>query len=135
MQKAAKRNFGRIFTYLEMLRTTFTPNYFAFLLMRITGLSLVLYLILHLWSIGQIQQGSAQFDATMGAYNKMPFWLFEYLLLLAVLYHMLNGIRVIVADFFHLTERQAGMLWLVVAFSALAGAFSIPVFFPGIIPI
>lgn len=124
-----------MFTYFGMLKTTFTLNYFAFLLMRITGLGLVLYLILHLWSIGQIQHGASSFDATMSAYNKMPFWFFEYLLLLAVLYHMFNGIRIIVADFFGLTERQSGMLWLVGIAIAIIGVFSIKVFLPGIIPI
>lgn len=133
MQKTTEGSFRRISTYFEMLKTTFTLNYLAFLLMRITGLGLVLYLILHLWSIGQIQRGSSSFDAIMNAYNKLPFWFFEYLLLLAVLYHMFNGIRVIVADFFGLTERQSGMLWLVGTAVAIAGAFSIPVFFRGIL--
>lgn len=134
MQTTHESCFGRILVYFDMLRTTFTFNYLAFLLMRITGLALVLYLILHIWSIGHVRQGASSFDATMAAYNKLPFWFFEYLLLLAVLYHMFNGLRLTLADFFSLTKRQAQMLWLAGLCIAIIGAFSITVFFPGIMP-
>jgi succinate dehydrogenase / fumarate reductase, cytochrome b subunit len=125
----------RVLAYFEMLKRTFTFNYLAFLLMRITGIALVLYLILHIWSIGHVRHGSVAFNDAMAVYNKPLFWLFEYLLLLAVLYHMFNGLRLIIADFFSLTEHQSFLLWLAGLCVVIIGAFSISVFLPGIIPL
>lgn len=122
----------RLMTYAVMLRRTFTLNYLAFLLMRLTGIALAIYLFLHIWSILQVQKGEAAFDAKMASYNTPVGWMLEYLLLLAVAYHLFNGVRIIAADFFHLTKRQAEMLWAVGAsVVAIAGA-CLFVFFPGL---
>lgn len=122
---------GRVFVYFKELRLNFTLNFLSFLLMRITGVGLVLYLFLHVWSIGHARAGTESFNAAMGAYNTPLFWVFEYLLLLAVLYHMFNGLRLIAADFLGLTERQSGMLWLAGLFIVSIGAGCAFVFFPG----
>lgn len=121
---------SRALSYFSELRVNFKPNFFAFLAMRITGVALALYLFLHIWSIGQIQRGEIAFDAKMMTYDNPVGWALEYLLLLAVLYHMMNGLRLIAADFFGLTDRQSGMLSLAAALTAILGAGSVLVFFP-----
>ncbi len=123
---------GRYF-YIKELTLNKSINLFSFLIMRITGIGLSVFLFLHIWTIGQIQKGNDAFNSAMGAYNNPFGWTLEYLLLLAVLYHMFNGIRLIVADFFNMTESQKGLLWIVVVVFALIASASLFVFFP-IIP-
>lgn len=122
----------RFLVYFEMLKRTFTFNYLAFLLMRITGIALAVYLFLHIWSIGQVLRGTEAFEAKMASYNTPLGWLMEYSLLLAVLYHIMNGLRVIVADFFGLTEKQSGMLWGAGFVVVAVGAACFSVFLQGL---
>ena len=124
----------RLFSYVGMLRATFTFNFFAFLLMRITGVALAVFLFLHIWTVGQVQRGMGEFNGAMAAYNKPLGWAMEYLLLMAVLYHMMNGLRLMAADFLNMTERQSELLWLAGMFVIGTGAYSLFVFFPTIAP-
>jgi succinate dehydrogenase cytochrome b556 subunit len=121
------------YLYLKEINLNRSINLFSFLLMRLTGIALSIFLFLHIWTIGQIQRGNDSFNSAMNAYNNLFGWILEYLLLLAVLYHMFNGLRLIIADFFNLTERQKGLLWIVIVIVVLIASASIFVFFP-IIP-
>jgi succinate dehydrogenase / fumarate reductase, cytochrome b subunit len=124
----------RIFAYFGELRANFTLNFLAFLLMRLTGIALATYLFLHIYEIGIARRDAAQFDGKMVGFNTPFGWTLEYLLLLAVLYHMFNGLRLMAADFMHLSERQSEMLWLAGMCVIGIGAASAFVFFPGLLP-
>lgn len=71
----------------------------AWLLFRISGLILVAYLFVH---IGIISQGRVSGASVLNRLFKMfdnPFLVFlDFLLVAAVLYHGLNGIRIILMD-------------------------------------
>jgi len=121
------------YLYLNEMSLNRSINLFSFLLMRLTGIALSVFLFLHIWTIGQIQKGNDSFNQAMSAYNNLFGWVLEYLLLLAVIYHMFNGLRLIAADFFNLTERQKGLLWIAIVIIALIASASLFVFFP-IIP-
>lgn len=118
------------YLYINEISLNRSINLFSFLLMRLTGIGLSVFLFLHIWTIGQIQKGNDSFNVAMNAYNNLLGWTLEYMLLLAVLYHMFNGLRLIVADFFNLTDRQKGLLWIVVVVVALIASASLFVFFP-----
>jgi len=118
------------YLYLKEINLNRSINLFSFLLMRITGIALSVFIFLHIWTIGQVQKGNDSFNQAMNAYNNLFGWILEYLLLLAVLYHMFNGLRLIVADFFNLTERQKGLLWIAIVIMALIASASLFVFFP-----
>ncbi len=124
----------RLFAYAGMLRATFTLNFVAFLLMRVTGVALAVFLFLHIWTVGQVQRGVQEFNGAMAAYNTPVGWAMEYGLLLAVLYHMMNGLRLMAADFLSLTERQSELLWLSGMFVIGLGAYAFLIFFPTIAP-
>jgi succinate dehydrogenase / fumarate reductase cytochrome b subunit len=100
----------------------------SFLAQRITGLLLVLYLLLHLVSLSSIGGGPDTFKASMKAYDTPFFRLMEWLLLMAVLFHMLNGLRIMAADWFGLTRLQRGMFWTVAIATIAACLASIPYF-------
>lgn len=118
------------YLYIKELSLNKGINLFSFLLMRLTGIGLSVFLFLHIWTIGQVQRGNDAFNSAMNAYNNPLGWTLEYLLLLAVLFHMFNGLRLIVADFFNLTEHQRGFLLIVVVICALIASASLFVFFP-----
>jgi len=118
------------YLYISEIKFNRSVNLISFLFMRLTGISLSIFLFLHIWTIGQVQKGNDSFNEAMNAYNNLAGWILEYLLLLAVLYHMFNGLRLIIADFCNLTERQKGLLWIVVVIVAIVASASLFVFFP-----
>ncbi len=118
------------YLYISEIKFNRSVNLISFLFMRLTGISLSIFLFLHIWTIGQVQKGNDSFNEAMNAYNNLAGWILEYLLLLAVLYHMFNGLRLIIADFCNFTERQKGLLWIVVVIVAIVASASLFVFFP-----
>ena len=71
----------------------------AWLLHRVTGAGVVLFLLLHISDITLIGWGPRWFNKLLFIYRAWPFRVMEVFLLAAVLYHALNGIRIILIDF------------------------------------
>jgi succinate dehydrogenase / fumarate reductase cytochrome b subunit len=111
----------------------------SFLLMRITGIGLVLYVFLHLYSLGAARiagggaAGKAAFDGVMSAYNTPLFHAVEYALLLCVLLHMFNGIRIVLLDWLQLTRSHRPMFWGAIALVAAVALVSFAAFFPELV--
>lgn len=78
----------------------------AWMLHRLTGLALVFYIILHIWVVSSLQMGQGAFEATMSTVSVPLFRFLEIGLLFCVIYHALNGIRLIAIDFFGATEKH-----------------------------
>lgn len=91
----------------------------AWVLHRVSGLILLLYLILHLWALGSAAGGEAAFDNRMRVLEGPVFELLEALIVLIVAFHMFNGLRVIAVDFAGLARHQKAM------FSAVLGCFAL----------
>ncbi len=95
----------------------------AFLWQRITGVAIVLYLFLHMTVIGTIARGPEAFDRMLRRVTEPP-WLLaplEFLLILIIGFHALNGIRVTVLEFGGLAKHhRASVLVMVVVFVVLA---------------
>jgi len=66
----------------------------AFILNRITGLGLTLYLFLHLIMLGQLAKGPEAYDGFIAMVKNPIFLIGELLVIAASLIHGLNGIRV-----------------------------------------
>lgn len=90
----------------------------AWVLNRITGLALVGYLAMHIMVISNLHN-PAKFDATMRFLGSWEFRLLEIGLFLVVLYHALNGIRVIIVDFFGGAVHHARIFWWLVGIGAV----------------
>jgi len=103
---------------------------FSFLIQRLTGVALVFYLFMHIWSIGHIRSGEKSFNDLMKAYNSPSGHVIEYLLLLCVLFHMVNGIRIVAVDFLSMTRSQKPIFWGSIAVMIVIAVFSIFFFFP-----
>lgn len=83
---------------------------FAWILHRVTGIGLVVYLILHVWGLRALSNREA-FNELITKYHSPIFKLGEFLLLAAVVYHALNGLRIVLVDFLGWSPRQKKLFW------------------------
>lgn len=94
----------------------------AWLLHRITGLALTAYVFMHFWVLGGATAGRPAFDARLAAAQSGALKVLEVLLVAAVAFHLLNGLRVTFLDFFRFTRLQQALAWVVFAlFFAVSG--------------
>jgi succinate dehydrogenase / fumarate reductase cytochrome b subunit len=71
----------------------------AWLFHRISGLALIFYLSLHVWVVHHLAVSPAKFDEMMAILGSPLFKFAEVALLAAVVYHAINGIRVILVEY------------------------------------
>lgn len=71
------------------------PGWYAFVLNRITGLILVAYLLAHFVILSRLAMGPAGWDDLLALFGSRPFLIGDVLLVAAVIFHGLNGLRVI----------------------------------------
>jgi len=72
---------------------------YLFLLHRISGVVLILYLPVHVWITSRRMAGPAVWAATMRVFDQPPFIIGEFLILAAFIFHSLNGISLVLAHF------------------------------------
>lgn len=84
----------------------------AWVLHRVSGLALSAYLLLHIYDLRAAQRGAASFDEAMAVF-RTPFWkVMDLLLLAAVAYHTLNGIRLLAFDAGWGIRNQRQLFWI-----------------------
>lgn len=83
----------------------------AWLLHRISGLVLTLYLPLHIWVVHHLSEGPESFEAMMGRVGTPLFRILEVALLAAVLYHSINGFRILLFDLGLAIRAQKTAFW------------------------
>lgn len=72
----------------------------AFILHRLSGIALALYLLLHVLDISLVMYGpDGPFNAFLTFYHQWPFRIGLIFIMAAVVYHALNGLRIIIMDF------------------------------------
>lgn len=108
-----------------------STGFISFVLRRVTGVALVLYLFLHMWVIGSVNQGSAAFNARLNIVQSPIFKVLEVALLAAVVYHAFDGIRLIMVHYFDVTEYRKSLFYAIFAISiilVIAGGLPILLF-------
>lgn len=108
-------------------------GWWAWLLQRVTGLGLVLYVFLHIGVISTAQLGAATFDGVLAVLQTPFFVVLDLLLAAAVLYHGLNGVRVILIDLGIGISRQVELFWACLLLTALTMAAVTYLSFPLIV--
>ncbi len=82
---------------------------------RITGILTFFFLFAHVLDIALVRVSPESFDTTIDTYKNPFVNLMEVGLVGAVLYHALNGLRIIAVDFWERGPRlQRQMLWTIV---------------------
>jgi len=83
----------------------------AFALNRLTGIGLALYLFIHLAVLSTLLQGEAAWDDFI-AMAKTPFFLaLDVILLIGLVFHGLNGVRVALVGTGVAAEKHRGLFW------------------------
>lgn len=95
----------------------------SWILHRTTGVAIVAYLIIHIWSMAKMSKGPEAFNAVIEAYKTTLFRAGEVLLLGAILFHGTNGLRLILGEFIPRTMGKHKLL--VYLTYVLAGALFI----------
>lgn len=94
----------------------------AFVLHRISGLAILLYLLLHILSIGSIAISREAYEAVHKVESHWAFSIGLVLVTAGVLYHSLNGLRIILMDFAGWGVKIQRELFYVVLLVSGAGA-------------
>jgi succinate dehydrogenase / fumarate reductase cytochrome b subunit len=93
----------------------------AFVMHRITGVGVFMFILLHIVDVSLINvHGGRTYDQVHQLYGNILFRLFEVGLLFALVFHALNGLRIIMIDFFPgAVKNQARLFSIVLALTAL----------------
>lgn len=96
------------------------PGMWAWVLQRITGVSIFFFLFVHVLDTAVIRVNENTYTEIIDTYKTPIIGLMEIGLVFCVLYHALNGIRVILIDFWGSGPRyQRQMLWIVLGVFAV----------------
>ncbi|WP_377270962.1 succinate dehydrogenase, cytochrome b556 subunit [Peterkaempfera sp. SMS 1(5)a] len=93
---------------------------------RVTGVLIFFFLFAHVLDTALVRVSPEAYDSVIATYKNPIVNLMEYGLVAAILFHALNGLRVIAVDFWSKgTRYQRQMLWTVVGIWVvlMAGAF------------
>ncbi len=91
----------------------------AFLLHRLTGIVLVFYLLLHFSVLSYLARGPEAYQAALQFLDNPLFVALEVALIAAVVYHGLNGLRLLLMALNLGVKQQKAMFWVVFVLSAL----------------
>lgn len=92
----------------------------SFLGHRISGVLVFLFLLLHIVDVSLVNLSASVYDEVHQLYGNIVLRVFEVGLLLALVFHSLNGLRIVVLDFFPGAVRQERRLLSAVVVVTLA---------------
>jgi succinate dehydrogenase / fumarate reductase, cytochrome b subunit len=91
------------------------PGMWSWVLHRITGATIFFFLFVHVLDTALVRVSPQAYNEVIETYKTPLVGLMEVGLVAAVLYHALNGVRVILIDFWQQGPKyQRLMLWIVV---------------------
>ena len=96
-------------------------NYVAFLVHRLSGVLLALFLPAHFWALGQAVQGEAALDGFLRWSERPSVKLAETVLVILLAAHLAGGLRVLAIEFLAWRDWQKTTAALVAGFSIVAG--------------
>ena len=83
----------------------------AFALHRLTGIALVIYLYVHLGILSMLLVGRSAWHSFLDVVTATGFLVFDVLLILVLLFHALNGIRVALVGSGVAVTRERALFW------------------------
>ena len=100
----------------------------SWVLQRITGVAVFFFLFVHVLDTALVRVSPNSYDLVIASYKTPIVNLMEVGLVAAVLYHALNGVRIILIDFWSKGPRfQKAMSWIVVvAWVVLTAGAAVP---------
>lgn len=96
------------------------PGQYAWVLHRASGIGVLFFLLLHIIDIMLIGFGRDVYDESVEFYGNPFLLVMEVALVGAVIYHALNGLRIILIDFWSVGyQRERQLFWMVLWGAAL----------------
>lgn len=89
-----------------------SPGQWSWLAHRITGVAVILFLFAHVVDTAVIGWGPEAYNRVVEVYHNWAVKLLELGLVAAVLYHAINGVKIMVFDFWPLSTRHMRVLSL-----------------------
>jgi succinate dehydrogenase / fumarate reductase cytochrome b subunit len=86
----------------------------SWLLHRISGLAILVFLFIHIVDISVIGFGPTTYNTSVVLFDQVIVRLLSLSLIVAVLYHSLNGLRIMAIDFWRKGVRYQKVLFVVV---------------------
>lgn len=83
----------------------------AFILHRLSGIAIALYLFIHVLNIGATMFGEEASKTLMSIFHIAPFRIGLIFVMAGVVYHALNGLRIIIMDFTGWGVKYQRQLW------------------------
>jgi len=98
----------------------------SWVLHRITGVAIFFFLLVHVLDTALVRLSPEAYNAVINTYKTPIIGVAELGLVAAILYHALNGLRIILIDFWRKgVKYQNVMFWVVVAIAfAVFAAFA-----------
>ncbi|MBO1901681.1 succinate dehydrogenase, cytochrome b556 subunit [Leucobacter weissii] len=88
----------------------------SWVLHRITGVAIFFFLLVHVLDTALIRVSPEAYNAVIGAYKTPIMGIGEVGLVGAIAFHALNGLRIILVDYWSKgTKYQRTMFWIVIA--------------------
>jgi len=101
-------------------------SYWAFLVHRLSGLALAIFLPLHFWALGQAIQGAGALDQFLRLTDNLLFKSAEWGLVVLLSLHMMGGVRLLLIEFLPWTSLRKDWVAISLGAGALTGlAFSL----------
>ncbi|MGQ9587741.1 MAG: succinate dehydrogenase, cytochrome b556 subunit [Thermoplasmata archaeon] len=119
----------------EFWPTNMKTGMWAWVGHRLTGILLVVYVFMHLSFLTQASLSHEEFDSLMEVMAQPQFVFLDFLLVCAVIYHGMNGLRVVLFDLGIGIRKQKLVFWIMMAIAAVmvVGGFwaLLELIFPG----
>jgi len=93
----------------------------SWVLHRITGVAIFFFLLVHVLDTALVRLSPEAYNAVISTYKTPLIGLAELGLVAAILFHALNGVRIILIDFWRKgVKYQNLMFWIVIAIALIA---------------
>ncbi|MEF2977695.1 succinate dehydrogenase, cytochrome b556 subunit [Subtercola sp. YIM 133946] len=100
----------------------------SWVLHRITGVAIYFFLLVHVLDTAMIRVSPEAYDSVMSTYKNPLMGLGETALVIAIMFHAFNGIRIILIDFWSKGAKyQRVMFWIVIALWVIGTAGFAPI--------
>jgi succinate dehydrogenase / fumarate reductase cytochrome b subunit len=96
----------------------------AFALNRLTGIGLAAYLIIHLVVLSALLQGEAAWDNFIATAKTPPFLVLDVILIIGLVFHGLNGVRVALVGTGVAADKQRTLFWVLMVIGVLITVFA-----------
>lgn len=116
---------------LNHYRMNLQLGMFAFIMHRITGVMLLLCGVFYLVSLSVIHFGTEAFDAMLLIYDLPVFHAIGSVFVIALFWHALNGLRILIIDTLNAVYMQRALTIIVIVLFAAGTLFYLMHIFPG----